>query len=103
SPPKQNAPSQTWIESDLWGPLLLNWFVGIPYDLRKSLQKFSPARRNNQISRNEHLTSLDVSQGSQSSGKLTNSFRATATVIFYLSLIVNVLRSLAHSMLRFPL
>ena len=52
-----------------------------------------------QILRNERLTSLEVSQQSVASGKLTKSLRATATVIFYLSLMVNVLRGLARSVL----
>ena len=51
------------------------------------------------MSRNEHLTSLEVSQQSVASGQLTKSLRATATVIFHLSLIVNVLHGLARSVL----
>ena len=70
-----------------------------PAVVRKSLQKFSRARRNMQMSRNERLTSLEVSQQSVASGQLTKSLCATATVIFHLSLIVNVLHGLARSVL----
>lgn len=70
-----------------------------PAVVRKSLRKFSRARRNMQISRNEPLTSLEVSQQSVASAQLTKSLRATATVIFHLSLIVNVLHELARSVL----
>ena len=39
-------------------------FGVVPAIVRKSLQKFSRARRNIQMPRNEHLTSLEVSQQS---------------------------------------